>query len=207
MKAVLLYLLTSNRKTSYLTNMLTDCCAPTDPSVRHSLTRLLKTLFLRRNFASPHPANRNVGSAIRFRFVNLSQSSKPPIGCPKASQCFDDSLPSTDSSQGLSSPVSPVLSNRSDCLRLILPHFVLLRLAIPRSCTMVLTAAFSYTKDDRSMNRLQAVFYEEIVGSPTFPQVLHCPFALFFDHGRIDVSDQYETSMLFLLTEKQKLQR
>ena len=27
-------------------------------------------------------------------------SSMPPTGCPKASQCFDDSLPSTDSSQG-----------------------------------------------------------------------------------------------------------
>jgi len=72
---------------------------------------------------------------------------------------------------------------------------------------MVLTAAFSYTKDDWSIDRLRAVFYEEIVGSPTFPQVIYCPFALFFDPGRINVSDQYETPMLFLLTERQKLQR
>ena len=181
--------------------------APTDPSVRHSRTRLLKTLLLRRKLAPPHPANRNVGTAIRFRFVYLSQSSMPPTGRPKASQCSDDSLSSTDSSLGLSSPTSTVRSNRSDCLRLVLPHFVLLRLAIPRLCTMVLTAVFSYTKDDWSSNRLPAVFYEEIVGSPKFPQVLHCPFALFFDPGRINVSDHNETPMLFPILQRRKLQR
>jgi len=61
---------------------------------------------------------------------------------------------------------------------------------------MVFIAAFSYTKDGWSMDRLRAVLLEEIVGSPKFPQVLHCPFAVFFDPGRINVSDHYETPML-----------
>jgi hypothetical protein len=69
---------------------------------------------------------------------------------------------------------------------------------------MVLITAFSYTKDDRSIDRLPAVLHEEIIGSPKFPQVLDCPFALFFDPGRIDVSDQYETPMLFPLCTKTK---
>jgi len=64
---------------------------------------------------------------------------------------------------------------------------------------MVLIAVFSYTKNDWSIDRLPAVLHEDIVGSPKFPQVLHCPFALFFDLGRINVSDHYEKSMLLLL--------
>ena len=64
---------------------------------------------------------------------------------------------------------------------------------------MVLIAAFSYTKNDWSVDRLPTVGYEEIIGSPKFPQVLNCPFAVFFAPGRINVSDHYETPMLFLL--------
>jgi hypothetical protein len=36
--------------------------------------------------------------------------------------------------------------------------------------------------------------HEEAIGAPKFPQVLHCPFALFFDPGRIAASDHYEAS-------------
>jgi hypothetical protein len=36
--------------------------------------------------------------------------------------------------------------------------------------------------------------HEETIGAPKFPQVLHCPFALFFDPGRIAASDHYEAS-------------
>jgi hypothetical protein len=34
---------------------------------------------------------------------------------------------------------------------------------------MLLIAVFSHTEDDRSVDRLLAVLYEEIVGAPKFP--------------------------------------
>jgi hypothetical protein len=36
--------------------------------------------------------------------------------------------------------------------------------------------------------------FVEITGSPKFPRDLDCPFALFFDPGRIAASDHYEAS-------------
>jgi len=57
---------------------------------------------------------------------------------------------------------------------------------------MVLIAAFSYTKDDRSIDRLLAVPDKDMAGSLKFPGDLDCLFALFCDPGRITASDHYE---------------
>ena len=67
-----------------------------------------------------------------------------------------------------------------------------LRLAIPCLCTRVLIVAFSYTKGDRSFDRLLAVPDKDMTGSLKFPGDLDCLFALFSDPGRIAASDHYK---------------
>jgi hypothetical protein len=65
---------------------------------------------------------------------------------------------------------------------------------------MVLIAAFSYTKDDRSIDRLPAVPDKDMTGSLKFPGDLNVCSPCSNDPGRIAASDHYEVGDVAPLT-------
>ena len=98
---------------------------------------------------------------------------------------------------GRSSPASSILSGRYDFLRFIPPHFVFLRLAVPRSHHF-----FTPRGPGCQSHRLggllvrltrNAAYSVEITGSLTFLGNLSCAFALLSDPGRPSVPGLYGT--------------